>query len=155
MNGKKVLGFLVMKPAWSTRNITSLALVALFFGVYVAAGGKITAVPKVKQGTGFGTLGTEATTLPADTAEVDAAAAKDPVDLDALTSSARTRLEEKKPLSLQEEEFSLKPKRIDERPLNKKPAGDVNAPVAKNTGEPVDDLSDIEARLNIGRKGTK
>lgn len=45
--GSKIKDFLLFKPAISTRNLTSLALVALFFGVYVASGGKIEVVPKV------------------------------------------------------------------------------------------------------------
>ncbi len=57
MNGKKVLGFLLLKPAFNSRNLTSLALVALFFGVYVASGGKVTSVPKLKAGAGgFGSV---------------------------------------------------------------------------------------------------
>ena len=59
MNTKKVLSFLLLKPAFTSRNLTSIALVALFFGVYVAAGGKVSALPKVKQGVGFGAASVE------------------------------------------------------------------------------------------------
>lgn len=45
MNAKKILNFLLFRSALSSRNLSSLALVALFFGVYVAAGGKIAPIP--------------------------------------------------------------------------------------------------------------
>jgi len=53
---KAITDILLLKPAVSTRNLTSLLLVLAFFGVYVAAGGKIEAVPKPPRGTGFGTI---------------------------------------------------------------------------------------------------
>ncbi len=57
MDGKKILNILLMRSAFSTRNLTSLALVALFMCVYVAAGGKITTVPpNIKAGASFGDL---------------------------------------------------------------------------------------------------
>jgi len=55
MRGKRVLEFVLLKPAFSSRNLTSLLLVAIFFGVYVLAGGKVE-VPDVKQGANFGTV---------------------------------------------------------------------------------------------------
>lgn len=39
---KNVLGFLFMSSAFTQRNVTSVVLVMVFFGVYIAAGGKIT-----------------------------------------------------------------------------------------------------------------
>lgn len=42
MSAKKVLSFLVCRSAFTQRNVTSIMLVFVFFGVYVAAGGKIT-----------------------------------------------------------------------------------------------------------------
>ncbi len=39
---KSVLGFLFMSSAFTQRNVTSVLLVMVFFGVYIAAGGKIT-----------------------------------------------------------------------------------------------------------------
>lgn len=154
MNGKKVFSFLVLKPAWSTRNLTSLALVALFFGVYVAAGGKITAVPKVKQGSGFGTINDNSGSLDSAASDQHTAAQDDePIDLDNGKTIARPA--ERKPLSLEEENFSLKPKRVEERPIVKSQSADPAPAVANKTGEPADDLSDIEARLNINRKGSQ
>jgi hypothetical protein len=47
MNKKKIAEFLLLKPAFSTRNLTSILLVALFFGVYVASGGKVKSFPVV------------------------------------------------------------------------------------------------------------
>lgn len=52
---KRVLGFLLMKPAMSSRNLTSLGLVAMFFAVYVLAGGTVSPVPKVAVNQSFGT----------------------------------------------------------------------------------------------------
>ncbi len=54
MDGKRVANFLLLRPAFSSRNLTSLALVALFFGVYVAAGGKVSSIPKLQTGNSFG-----------------------------------------------------------------------------------------------------
>ena len=54
---KRILGFLMLRPAISSRNLTSLVLVGLFFGVYVAAGGKVEGIPAVQtDGGGFGTV---------------------------------------------------------------------------------------------------
>lgn len=50
MNGKKVLGFLLCRSAFTQRNLTSIGLVVIFFVVYVLAGGKITTdVPTMKE----------------------------------------------------------------------------------------------------------
>lgn len=56
MEGRKLRDLLLLKPAISVRNLTSLGLVFLFFGVYVASGGKVTTTPSVKPGGGFGGL---------------------------------------------------------------------------------------------------
>lgn len=55
MNPKKIIGFLLLRPFFTSRNLTSLALVAFFIGVYVLCGGKITAVP-TSEITSFGGL---------------------------------------------------------------------------------------------------
>ena len=52
MNGKKVIGFLLCRSAFSQRNITSILLVLVFFGVYVLSGGKISMVPPALKGMG-------------------------------------------------------------------------------------------------------
>jgi hypothetical protein len=57
MRAKKIISFLLLAPAVNKRNLTSLALVAVFFGVYVASGGKVTSLPRVAPGQGFGGLG--------------------------------------------------------------------------------------------------
>lgn len=41
MNAKKIVGFLLCRPAFTQRNMTSLLLVGLFVGAYILAGGKI------------------------------------------------------------------------------------------------------------------
>ena len=57
MGSNRLLSFLLMRPAFSSRNLTSLALVAFFIGVYVAAGGKVTTIPPdMKPGAGFGSV---------------------------------------------------------------------------------------------------
>jgi len=56
---KKIIDFLILRPAFSSKNVSSLGLVALFFAIYVFAGGKVAWVPKVGQGDSFGTVGTE------------------------------------------------------------------------------------------------
>lgn len=56
MNAKKVVSFLLLRPAFTGRNVTSLGLVAVFFAVYVAAGGKVTTVPKMNAGASFGSV---------------------------------------------------------------------------------------------------
>ena len=55
MKGKKIVEFLILKPAFTSRNLSSLGLVAIFFLVYWLAGGKV-AVPNVKQGSNFGSV---------------------------------------------------------------------------------------------------
>lgn len=52
----KLKGLLLVRPAISSRNLTSLALVVLFFGVYIASGGKIDYVPDVEPGSSFGSV---------------------------------------------------------------------------------------------------
>ena len=55
MNAKKVIGFLLMRPAFTQRNVTSIVLVAVFFGVYAMMGGKVTTeLPKVNKNGSFG-----------------------------------------------------------------------------------------------------
>ncbi len=55
MNAKKVVGFLVCKDAFTQRNISSVLLVAVFFGVYVFAGGKVTtSIPELRGAAGLG-----------------------------------------------------------------------------------------------------
>ena len=52
---KQALGFVFLKGAVNSRNLTSIGLVALFFGIYVASGGKVAALPNIQSGGGFGT----------------------------------------------------------------------------------------------------
>jgi hypothetical protein len=54
MSVKKFVGFLLPLKAVSPRNFTSLALVAIFFAIYVLSGGKIQSAPKVSPGGSFG-----------------------------------------------------------------------------------------------------
>ena len=57
---KKVLGVFVPLKAISSRNLTSMGLVLFFFFVYWASGGKVTAVPKIDRGSGFGSANASA-----------------------------------------------------------------------------------------------
>jgi hypothetical protein len=58
MNAKKVVGFLLCKSAFTRRNISSIMLVAVFFVVYLMAGGRVsTSLPDLKNATGLGSSG--------------------------------------------------------------------------------------------------
>ena len=53
-NAKKALSFVLCKNAFTHRNLTSIGLVAIFFLVYVLAGGKITTqLPNFTDGGGL------------------------------------------------------------------------------------------------------
>lgn len=56
MRAKKIINFLILRPAFTSRNMSSLGLVALFFALYILAGGKVTWIPDIKAGQGFGTV---------------------------------------------------------------------------------------------------
>lgn len=49
MDRRRLFEFLLLKPAFSSRNLSSIALVVLFFLIYVFSGGKVSWVPAVKQ----------------------------------------------------------------------------------------------------------
>lgn len=55
MKGRKVVDFIVLRSAFSQRNVTSLLLVGVFFAVYVMSGGKVTtSLPQIKDTNSFG-----------------------------------------------------------------------------------------------------
>ena len=55
MSARRVANFLLLRPAFSRRNFTSLFLVGVFVGVYIMSGGKIsTAVPRYQDQGTFG-----------------------------------------------------------------------------------------------------
>jgi hypothetical protein len=55
MNAKKLVGFLLLRPAFTQRNFTSIFLVCVFAAVYIMMGGKVTTGPaSVKNLDGFG-----------------------------------------------------------------------------------------------------
>ena len=56
MGMKKVVDFLIFRPAFTQRNITSLGLVGIMFGVYAMCGGKVTWAPKLQRGSSFGSV---------------------------------------------------------------------------------------------------
>lgn len=57
MRGKQALSFLLMRPAFTRSNISTVGIVALFVGVYSIFGGKVTSnLPTVKQGSTFGSV---------------------------------------------------------------------------------------------------
>ena len=71
MKARKVVEFLLLKPAFTSRNISSVLLVGVFFALYVMAGGKVTWVPKVNaHGGAFGSMGQEGRTLPGASADL-------------------------------------------------------------------------------------
>ena len=70
MKTRKVVEFLLLKPAFTSRNISSVLLVGVFFAIYVMAGGKVTWVPKVNaRGGAFGSVGQEGRALPGSPAD--------------------------------------------------------------------------------------
>lgn len=56
MNAKKVVNFLVLRSAFTQRNVTSLGLVGIFFVVYLISGGKVTlnSLPPIQRSDSFG-----------------------------------------------------------------------------------------------------
>ena len=56
MNAKKVINFLVLRSAFTQRNVTSLGLVGIFFVVYLLSGGKVslTSMPNIPRSDSFG-----------------------------------------------------------------------------------------------------
>lgn len=58
MNAKRVVNFLILRSAFTQRNMTSLLLVGIFFAVYVLSGGKVTVtkLPNIKAGESFGSV---------------------------------------------------------------------------------------------------
>lgn len=53
---KRVLDFLLLRPAFTGRNLFSIFLVMLFVGVYIASGGRVHSLPKIKPGAQFGAV---------------------------------------------------------------------------------------------------
>ncbi len=56
MNTKKVLNFLILRSAFTKSNFATVALVAMFFGLYMAFGGKVAPLPKLDEGGNFGSI---------------------------------------------------------------------------------------------------
>jgi len=53
---KKFFEVLFFRSAFTTKNIGSILIVLALFGVYILAGGKVVLVPKIEQGSSFGSL---------------------------------------------------------------------------------------------------
>lgn len=128
---KQVAGAVFMKGALSGRNLTSLALVAFFFGVYVASGGKISSIPRLDNNAQFGGVLQEDVTVRGDVLEVQ------PQGED-LFRAPRERVRNIEPLP----EESAEPEAIE------------------NSGKPSstsarDRLAEIEERLNAARGGAQ
>ena len=56
MKGKKVVAFLLLLPAFNKKNLSSILLVIVFFLLYCAVGGKVSLVPQIQTGAGFGSV---------------------------------------------------------------------------------------------------
>ena len=68
MKGRKVVDFIVLRSAFSQRNVTSMLLVGVFFAVYVLSGGKVTtSLPQMKDANAFGGASTGDEIAPAKT----------------------------------------------------------------------------------------
>jgi hypothetical protein len=78
MSAKKIANFLFLRPAMTSRNLTSIGLVIFFMVVYALCGGKITAVPKVAISQGFGGVSTPRQSAPATSLSVDTTKARQP-----------------------------------------------------------------------------
>lgn len=53
---KKILDFLLLRSVLTLRNVTSFAIVGVFFGIYLLSGGRFGALPNVKPASGFGSV---------------------------------------------------------------------------------------------------
>ncbi|MBP9839212.1 MAG: hypothetical protein KBC84_10950 [Proteobacteria bacterium] len=53
MNAKKVVGFLLLRPVFNSKNFSTIGLVALFFALYLLLGGKANLnIPKLDSNSG-------------------------------------------------------------------------------------------------------
>lgn len=59
MKAKKILNFLILRPIYNKSNFATFGLVALFFGLYMAIGGKVAPLPKLEDGGSFGSVNLE------------------------------------------------------------------------------------------------
>ena len=141
MNAKRIMNFLILRPAITTRNLTSLALVGLFFLIYLASGGTISTLPNVSTGEGFGSINTYEDSSPLLLGDVEK---KNPTTIERVGTSvesagdsARKRLLEK----LQDEKSSSYSN-------NRQIRSDSDTASSENYKQESNDFADIEARLN-------
>ena len=136
MNKEALKQIFFLKSAVSSRNLTSLLLVGLFFGVYVAAGGKISSVPNIKPGQGFGTIKGERQ----EEVRIEDSAADE-----AEEEATEAEFVEKKVNSKRTERASLKRKVKEAKKQAPKQLEELDAFEAGDD----DDLSSIEKRLKL------
>ena len=138
MDKRRIRDFLLLKPAVSSRNLTSLLLVAIFFGVYVAAGGKVSTIPEVAPGEGFGTV-TSNQVSDTEGYEEEAVEIEEPVRKKVTRTKKRTAKKSR-----------VSRKRVVE-PVEE--IDDVEEEEAFEEAEEIsdDDLSSIEKRLKLNR----
>ncbi len=133
MDKRRLRDFLLLKPAVSSRNLTSLLLVAIFFGVYVAAGGKVSTIPEVAPGEGFGTV-TSDRAAEVEAYEEEEVEVKRPVRKKVTKTKKRTAKKSK-----------VSRKRVIE------PVEEIDDAVEEVEENSEDDLSSIEKRLKLNR----
>ena len=161
MNAKKVVGTLLLKPAFTQRNITSVLLVAAFFGVYILMGGTIsTELPANRANGGFGGSSSDKKATASKGPDVTASKAKPSSAAELLgvkRSAERVRRERASfgpGLFSKEEREELEEEPLDPAGLvtgikKKKSSLDRRLDKIENRRKNTDALSAIEERLNI------
>lgn len=175
MNAKKIAGFLMMRPAFTQRNLTSVGLVALFFFAYILMGGKITTdLPEVSKDGAFGSGGVDAVFGTKDTtknSDERATASEKTTPSEVTKSNPRDILginqskerEERGRAALGTRFFSEdEQKAFEDEPLDKdglvsgveikRRKIDWNKKREERMMQKRDNLSDIEERLNIRKR---
>ncbi len=168
MKFKTFKDILLLKPAITSRNLVTLGLVLLFFGICMASGMKITGVPDVKPGTGFGGIERKNNSVvsPRDVAgedsigsdQIEVAPTNRPSSLltprERLEASIRESARERNPIRAGESQPAAQAEPQIEQPVRQ----GVDAPVVEEVREELegvdenavsDELSEIEKRLNL------
>lgn len=182
MNAKKIAGFLLMRPAFTQRNLTSIVLVGVFIGSYFLMGGKITtSIPAPDKRNPFGSVkssgvkspGTKQTTsqksvVPSETNDIAANGSESPDSLQAakevLGELPNTERSARQRAIMGRTEFSEEERQEDgAEPLDKEGLIE-GADFSKKRKEwslqrqekkTSDALSGVEERLKITRSGKK
>ncbi|MCB0358084.1 MAG: hypothetical protein KDD44_00555 [Bdellovibrionales bacterium] len=142
MKARQVVDFLLLRPAFNARNVTSIGLVGLFFAVYVLAGGKISAVPKIQSPDQFGGISSPAPSTVSDSIRNSNTAPRSRTTTE--TDGISNRLNQ----------FLRHDGTGSQQPAAQtSPAGDENIEPSTAEGDKGPSLDELEARLrNLGAK---